>query len=232
MRCVRMAVRLLQQGDMSLASRGVGGDGGGDEGGGPAGGERMWMALMTLGEMLANQGRHAEALPLLARAVQRLELRGGVVAGSTGSSALGRLTRTACAEAYRLRDDVGSAHAALALLERVQQADLLPRDHVLAQLPGSVDAAARLALDTCAAARLVRQLPKALHACQRVLHLLEQLQRPRQGGAGAGVDEKLLSNAHFNTGVTLFDMRRWEESVLHLRASLSLRPAALDARCR
>jgi len=231
-RCVRMAVRLLPQGDMSLASRGVGGDGGGDEGGGPAGGERMWMALMTLGEMLANQGRHAEALPLLARAVQRLELRGGVVAGSTGSSALGRLTRTACAEAYRLRDDVGSAHAALALLERVQQADLLPRDHVLAQLPGSVDAAARLALDTCAAARLVRQLPKALHACQRVLHLLEQLQRPRQGGAGAGVDEKLLSNAHFNTGVTLFDMRRWEESVLHLRASLSLRPAALDARCR
>ena len=121
--------------------------------------------------------------------------------------------------------------ATIKILRLPEQADLLPHDDVLAQLPGSVDAAARLALDTCAAARLVRQLPKALHACQRALHLLEQLQRPRQGDAGAGVDEKLLSNAHFNTGVTLFDLRRWEESVLHLRASLSLRPAALDARC-
>jgi len=125
----------------------------------------------------------------------------------------------------------GAAPAALALLQRVQRGDLLPPDAALTLLPSSSDSAARLAVDTCAAARLVKQLDIALAACHRALTLLQRADAtPRQRKAGgevrggeaglrAGEDEdeqrrdELVSTAHFNTGVTLFDRRAWAESV-------------------
>ena len=247
LRCVRMAVRLLMQG----ANRGEDSQEG-------------WTALMTLGEMLQGQGRDAEAIPWLAWAVRVLRVEGYAEQGrgeswrERVSSALGKLTRAACSAAYRLRDAHGDAAGALALLQRAQARDLMPSDTTLALLPhAAADAAVRLALDTCAAARLVRQLDAALAACTRALRLLGRetgagggggegaghggalLQEPagaeegkEQGSAWRSVQEdvKAVSAAHFNTGVTLFDLADWPAAVTHLRHARALQPEALDAR--
>ena len=53
-----------------------------------------------------------------------------------------------------------------------------------------------------------------------------------EGSAGRSVqgDVKALSAAHFNTGVTLFDLADWPAAVTHLRHARALEPEALDAR--
>jgi hypothetical protein len=78
LRCVRVAVRLQLQGAaMSAENTDEDGD------------ERVFSSLMTLGEMLSQQGRDGEGVAYLAQAMRRLRVTGRW-AGSTSASAVMR----------------------------------------------------------------------------------------------------------------------------------------------